>query len=125
MADERYGNVACRRALRVMMTFEFDAESLWLARDPANAKRPRYCRKARTREGRRPEDRGAPRREPDYGHLLRPRWTAERHTARLELSSERAMRSGTIATSMSSSPDFPDNEEDISGPAHVRVLRVS
>lgn len=107
----------------VMLTFEFDAELLWLARDPANAKRPRYCRKARTREGRRPEDRGAPRREPDYGHLLRPRWTAERHTARLELSSERAI--GHHSYDMSSSPDFPDKDEDISGPAHVRVLRVS
>src|SRR5215203_5824473 len=52
MADERYGNVACRRALRVMMTFEFDAESLWLARDPANAKRPRYCRALRQYLGR-------------------------------------------------------------------------
>lgn len=69
----------------VMLTFDFDAETLWLSRDPANAKRPGTLSQGAY---------GARRGVPKILELLReeglratffvPGWTAEKHTAKVE-----------------------------------------
>jgi len=68
----------------VMLTFDFDAETLWLSRDPANARRPGTLSQGAY---------GARRGVPKILELLReeglratffvPGWTAEKHTAKV------------------------------------------
>ena len=70
----------------VMLAFDFDAETLWLSRDPANAKRPgtlsqgTYGAKVGVPKiVETLKDAGVP------ATFFVPGWTAERHTDKVEL----------------------------------------
>lgn len=69
----------------VMLTFDFDAETLWLSRDPANAKRPGTLSQG-VYGGRRavPELLAILREEGLPATFFVPGWTAERWTDRVE-----------------------------------------
>jgi peptidoglycan-N-acetylglucosamine deacetylase len=70
----------------VMLTFDFDAETLWTSRDPDNARRPGILS-----QGRYGAKVGVPKildtlREADVkGTFFVPGWTAENHTDRVEM----------------------------------------
>lgn len=96
----------------VMLTFDFDAETLWLSRDPANAKRPGTLSQGTY---------GARVAVPKILETLDeagvkatffvPGWTAENHTDRVEM----ILKGGHEVAHHSYShrwidPDFPDQE---------------
>ena len=98
----------------VMLTFDFDAETLWLSRDPANAKRPGTLSQGLY---------GAKRGVPKILELLReeempatfyvPGWVAENHTARVEeilADGHEVGHHGYLHEWID--PDFPDLEEE-------------
>lgn len=98
----------------VMLTFDFDAESLWLARDPANAKRPGILS-----QGTYGAKVGVPKilelldESGIKGTFFVPGWTAERHTVRLELILRHAHEVGHHSYDhVYVSPDFPEKEEE-------------
>ena len=95
-----------------MLTFDFDAETLWLSRDPENAKRPGTLSQGVY---------GARRGVPKILELLReeglkatffvPGWTAERHTAVVEAilrDGHEVGHHGYLHEWID--PDFPDKE---------------
>lgn len=98
----------------VMLTFDFDAQTLWLSRDPENAKRPGILSQGLF---------GARVGVPKILQLLRdfeapgtffvPGWTAERHTARCEAilrDGHEIGHHGYLHEWIH--PDFPDKEEE-------------
>jgi peptidoglycan/xylan/chitin deacetylase (PgdA/CDA1 family) len=96
----------------VMLTFDFDAETLWLSRDPANAKRPgtlsqgTYGAKVAV-----PKILEVLKEAGVKGTFFVPGWTAEHHTGRVEM----ILREGHEIAHHSYShrwidPDFPDQE---------------
>ena len=96
----------------VMLTFDFDAETLWLSRDPANAKRPgtlsqgTYGAKVAV-----PKILEVLKEAGVKGTFFVPGWTAEHHTDRVEM----ILREGHEVAHHSYShrwidPDFPDQE---------------
>ena len=98
----------------VMLTFDFDAETLWLARDPVNAKRPGILSQGTY---------GAKVGVPKVVELLDeagikatffvPGWTAERHTARVELILKHGHEIGHHSYDhVYVDPDFPQKEEE-------------
>ena len=97
-----------------MLTFDFDAESLWLARDPANAQRPGILS-----QGTYGAKVGVPRilelldESGVRGTFFVPGWTAERHTERLELILRHGHEVGHHSYDhVYVSPDFPEKEEE-------------
>ncbi len=113
MADMRV-NWPNGARIAVMLTFDFDAETLWLSRDPANAKKPGTLSQGTY---------GAKVAVPMILETLRdaavpatffvPGWTAERHTRRVE----DILRGGHEVGHHSYShrwidPDFPDQEAE-------------
>lgn len=100
--------------IAVTLTFDFDAETLWLSRDPANAKRPGTLSQGTY---------GAKVAVPKIVELLDelglnrkatffvPGWTAERHTARVELILQHGHEIGHHGYLHEwIDPDFPDRE---------------
>ena len=98
----------------VMLTFDFDAETLWLSRDPDNARRPGVLS-----QGTYGAKVGVPkilevlREESVPATFFIPGWTAENHTARCEA----VLRDGHEVAHHSYShrwidPDFPDQERE-------------
>ncbi len=98
----------------VMLTFDFDAETLWLARDPVNARRPGILSQGTY---------GAKVGVPKVVELLDeagikatffvPGWTAERHTARVELILKHGHEIGHHSYDhVYVDPDFPEKEEE-------------
>ena len=100
--------------IAVNLTFDFDAETLWLSRDPANAKRPGTLSQGTF---------GAKVAVPKIVELLHeagldgkatffvPGWTAERHTSRVELilgHGHEVGHHGYLHEWID--PDFPDQE---------------
>jgi peptidoglycan/xylan/chitin deacetylase (PgdA/CDA1 family) len=96
----------------VMLTFDFDAETLWTSRDPANARRPgtlsqgTYGAKVAV-----PKILEVLKEAGVKGTFFVPGWTAEHHTGRLEM----IVREGHEVAHHSYShrwidPDFPDQE---------------
>jgi peptidoglycan/xylan/chitin deacetylase (PgdA/CDA1 family) len=96
----------------VMLTFDFDAETLWLARDPENARRP-----GTLSQGTYGAKVGVPKILEvleDFGlkaTFFVPGWTAEHHTGRTEM----IVKGGHEVAHHSYShswihPDFPDQE---------------
>jgi peptidoglycan/xylan/chitin deacetylase (PgdA/CDA1 family) len=96
----------------VMLTFDFDAETLWLSRDPANAKRPgtlsqgTYGAKVAV-----PKILEVLKEAGVKGTFFVPGWTAEHHTDRVEM----ILREGHEVAHHSYGhrwidPDFPDQE---------------
>jgi peptidoglycan/xylan/chitin deacetylase (PgdA/CDA1 family) len=97
-----------------MLTFDFDAESLWLARDPANAQRPGILS-----QGTYGAKVGVPKilelldESGIKGTFFVPGWTAERHTERLELILRHGHEVGHHSYDhVYVSPDFPEKEEE-------------
>ncbi len=98
--------------IAVMLSFDFDAETLWLSRDPANAKRP-----GTLSQGTYGARVGVPmiletlRDAAVKGTFFVPGWTAENHTSRVEA----ILREGHEVGHHSYShkwidPDFPEQE---------------
>jgi peptidoglycan/xylan/chitin deacetylase (PgdA/CDA1 family) len=98
--------------IAVMLTFDFDAETLWLSRDPANARRPGTlsqgtygARVAAPKILETLDEAGV------KGTFFVPGWTAENWTDRVEM----ILKSGHEVAHHSYShrwidPDFPDQE---------------
>jgi peptidoglycan/xylan/chitin deacetylase (PgdA/CDA1 family) len=98
----------------VMLTFDFDAETLWLARDPANAQRPGVLS-----QGTYGSKVGVPKivelldEAGVKGTFFVPGWTAERHTARVELILEHGHEIGHHSYDhVPIKPEFPEKEEE-------------
>jgi peptidoglycan/xylan/chitin deacetylase (PgdA/CDA1 family) len=96
----------------VMLTFDFDAETLWLSRDPANAKRPgtlsqgTYGAKVAVPKILETLDEAGVK-----GTFFVPGWTAERHTGRVEMILKAGHEVGHHSYSHRwIDPDFPDQE---------------
>lgn len=96
----------------VMLTFDFDAETLWLSRDPANAKRP-----GTLSQGTYGAKVGVPKiletleEAGVKGTFFVPGWTAERHTDRVEMILKGGHEIGHHSYSHRwIDPDFPDQE---------------
>jgi peptidoglycan/xylan/chitin deacetylase (PgdA/CDA1 family) len=102
--------------IAVNLTFDFDAETLWLSRDPANAKRPGTLSQGTY---------GAKVAVPKIVELLHesgldgkatffvPGWTAERHTSRVELILKHGHEVGHHGYLHEwIDPDFPDKEAE-------------
>lgn len=98
--------------IAVMLTFDFDAETLWLSRDPANARRP-----GTLSQGTYGAKVGVPkilellREEEVRGTFFVPGWTAEHHASRAEM----IVAGGHEVAHHSYShawidPDFPEKE---------------
>lgn len=96
----------------VMLSFDFDAETLWLSRDPANAKKPGTLSQGTygARVGvpmilETLRDAGVP------GTFFVPGWTAENHTARVESILRHGHEVGHHSYSHKwIDPDFPEQE---------------
>jgi peptidoglycan-N-acetylglucosamine deacetylase len=98
----------------VMLTFDFDAETLWLARDPVNAKR-----RGILSQGTYGAKVGVPKLVELLGEadlkatFFVPGWTAEHHTAQAELILRRGHEIGHHSYDhVFVDPDFPDKEEE-------------
>jgi peptidoglycan/xylan/chitin deacetylase (PgdA/CDA1 family) len=96
----------------VMLTFDFDAETLWLSRDPANAKRPgtlsqgTYGAKVAVPKILETLDEAGVK-----GTFFVPGWTAEHHTGRVEMILKGGHEVGHHSYSHRwIDPDFPDQE---------------
>lgn len=102
--------------IAVTLTFDFDAETLWLSRDPANAKRPGTLSQGTY---------GAKVAVPKIVEMLAeegldgkatffvPGWTAEKHTGRVELILQHGHEVGHHGYLHEwIDPDFPDKEAE-------------
>ena len=99
----------------VMFTFDFDAETLWLSRDPKNAERPGVLS-----QGTYGAKVGVPKilevldQEGIRATFFVPGWTAERHTSRLEAILRAGHEIGHHGyLHENASPDNPELEEQI------------